>query len=137
MFEHTRNNRRQTFDRVRSPVLLLDVSDAMGPALDRGGTIRAKLVHALAKSSRALGVNDELPPMHLLDSFGKGAHDSPHTRDYPSVGASSRQTTRAFVLHDASTRSDVASKRRWQHSHRDTAPTSSSPNTCASACTGL
>src|SRR5262249_15316938 len=86
MFEHTRNNRRQTFDRVRSPVLLHDVSDAMGPALDRGGAVRAKFVHALAKSSRALGVDDELPPMRLLDSFGKGAHDSPHTRDYPGVG---------------------------------------------------
>jgi hypothetical protein len=75
MFEHTRNNRRQTFDRIGNPMLFHDISDRMRPLIDGVSAIRAKLADAFSQSARALGINNQLLAVRLLDPLGKGAHE--------------------------------------------------------------
>src|SRR5262249_25681166 len=76
MLQHTRNNRRQTFDRISGSVFLHDVSDRVRPLFNGTGTVRAKLGHAFAEGGRTLGVDNQLLPMRLLDLLWEGAHDS-------------------------------------------------------------
>src|SRR5262249_31824319 len=76
MLQHTRNNRRQTFDRISGSVFLHDVSDRVRPLFNGTGTVRAKLAHAFAEGGRTLGVDNQLLPMRLLDPLWEGAHDS-------------------------------------------------------------
>src|SRR5262245_15180183 len=94
MLKYTRDDRRQTFDRIRSAVLLHDVSDRVRPFLDCVGAIRATLAHAFPQSVRALGVDNKLLSVRLLDAVGEGTHGSPRHRDYPASSAPSRKTLR-------------------------------------------